>query len=80
MAHKTHFLHDCDTVGCWRGAAYRVFNNKNSAVGEYCKTHADKRVRELKRTEEAARAARDGQTAKEISRAKLPRRRAGTLK
>ena len=80
MAHKSHILNDCDAVGCWRGAAYRVFNNKNSAVGEYCKTHADKRVRELRRTEEAVRAARASLTAKEISRAKLPRRRAGTLK
>ncbi|KKK57249.1 hypothetical protein LCGC14_3056400 [marine sediment metagenome] len=57
MAYKTHMFTDCE-AGCGHGAAYRVFNNKNSAVGEYCKRHADKRVRELKRAEEAVEAAR----------------------
>lgn len=75
MAYKKHFLTTC--ADCTHGAAYRVYNALNSAVGEYCKTHADKRVRELKRTEEAVRAARESQTAAKVSRAKLPRRRVG---
>lgn len=58
MAYKTMLNSSCDAPGCDHAAAYRVFNQKNSAEGAYCKRHADKRVRELKREEESVLAAK----------------------
>ena len=58
MAYKKAINSECNASLCGSDASYRVFNNKNSVAGEFCKRHADKRVRELKRAEEAVEAAR----------------------
>jgi hypothetical protein len=57
MAYKLPLTPECSFDVCRRAASYVVFDDKKSTVGEFCKTHADKRVRELNRTEEAVEAA-----------------------
>lgn len=73
MAHKVNILQECD-ANCWCGACYEVFNAKNMSQGKFCKRHADKRVRDLQKSEDAERAAKrklDAET--NMSRA-VPRR------
>lgn len=57
MAYKVNITKVCDSPHCQHRASYRVHNRRGSGTGdrgEFCKVHADQRVRDLKREEEKA--------------------------
>lgn len=74
MAYKKGINSECNESTCGSDASYRVFNDKNASAGEFCKRHADKRVRDLKRTEAAVINSMTSIKAKKVSRDKLRRR------
>ena len=74
MAYKVSILNACDSPNCQSRANFRVHNRRGSGTGdkgEYCKPHADKRVRDLNREEEAADAASEKRVDKHIQRVRF---------
>lgn len=61
MAYKTQITRECMEYSCFLPAKWEVFNRQNSTYGIFCRTHADRKVEDLKIDERAvdARRARD---------------------
>lgn len=55
MAYKRSLaIPECNWTICGRRAEYAVYNNQNAFVGDYCAKHAEARVHEINKKEQAS--------------------------
>lgn len=52
MAYLRSLIAQCQTTGCVRQRTVQLVNRRNAEVGEYCREHGAKALRQLKNTEE----------------------------
>lgn len=52
MAYAREIVKACADGSCGKTATHAVFNARNSHMGDYCKRHAEARVRSLLREEQ----------------------------
>lgn len=50
---RQEIVNTCAKDGCKRDARYRVYGPRNATFGDYCMEHADHKVIELERYEQA---------------------------
>lgn len=47
MAYSLEMASECSASGCTKRATHKVFAYRNEPFGQFCKKHADERVRDL---------------------------------
>lgn len=57
MAYLYEITTRCQQEGCTKPRSHRVCNARNDTMGEFCKRHAEARLRSLQATEDKLNAA-----------------------